>query len=129
MERIQMITHRGQQITSLDFSEVRTTEQGLNAIEQARRLIQAQPEHSVLTLTNVQDAHFDAEILGELREMVSQNRRFVVAGAVVGMKGLQRVAYTAMMRITGRNIKAFEDAEKAKDWLVSEMARKTSQSS
>jgi hypothetical protein len=128
MERIQIITYRDHRIAYLDFSDVRTTEQGLTAIEQARRLIQSQPEHSVLTLTNVEGAHFDAEILGELREMVSQNRRFVVAGAVVGMKGLQRVAYTAMMRITGRNIKAFEDAAKAKDWLVSEMAKASGQS-
>ena len=124
MERIRMITHRDRQIAYLDFSDVRNTEQGLAAIEQARRLIQSQPEQSVLTLTNVAGAHFDAEILSELREMVSQNRRFVVAGAVVGLKGLQRVAYTAMMRITGRNIKAFEDEDKAGEWLVGEIAKK-----
>lgn len=124
MERIRIITYRDRQIAYLDFSDVRNTEQGLAAIEEARRLIQTQPERSVLTLTNVEGAHFDAEILSDLREMVSQNRRFVVAGAVVGLKGLQRVAYTAMMRITGRNIKAFEDQEKAKEWLISELEKK-----
>lgn len=129
MERIRMITHRDRQIAYLDFSDVRNTEQGLAAIEQARRLIQSQPEQSVLTLTNVDGAHFDAEILSELREMVAQNRRFVVAGAVVGLKGLQRVAYMAMMRITGRNIKTFQDVDKARDWLIGEMAKNAGQGS
>lgn len=123
MERAQLISHRGREIAHLDFSHVGTTEEGIAAIEQARRLIQSRPEHSVLTLTDVTGAHFDAEILREMREMVEQNRRFVVAGAVVGIKGLQRVAYTALMRITGRNIKAFDDVEKAKDWLLSEMEK------
>ncbi len=43
-----------------------------------------------------------------------------LAGALLGVKGLQRVMYTALMRITGRNSRVFNTETEALAWLETE---------
>jgi hypothetical protein len=67
---------------------------------------------------NVKDSRFDTRIARALQELPRHNKPFVLASAIVGLSGLQRVILSAVMRATGRTFATFDDVAAAKDWLV-----------
>jgi hypothetical protein len=109
MARTTLIEHKGVQIAFLDFAHVQTTEEALAAIEEAGQIVQSAPFRSVRTLTHVSEA---------VKRLAVNNRPYVIAGAVVGLSGLQKVVYTTVMRFSKRNIPAFDNLDAAKDWLI-----------
>lgn len=112
-----MINYKGKEILYLDFSGCNKDEI-FQIIKLAEKIIRVQPKKSLLTLTNVFGARYDKEIIRELKEFANNNKPFVKAGAVVGIEGLKKVAYDAVIKFTGRNLPAFDDTKKAKDWLA-----------
>ncbi|HQR17256.1 MAG TPA: hypothetical protein PK948_02740 [Gemmatimonadales bacterium] len=120
MARTSFIEHKGVRIAFLDFANVQSTEEALAAIEEAGRIVQAEPFRSVRTLTHVAGSRFNGEVLEAVKLLAVNNRPYVIAGAVVGLSGLQTVVYTTVMRFSKRNIPAFADLEAAKDWLVAQ---------
>ncbi len=118
MARTTFIDHKGVQIAFLDFAHVESTDVALAAIEEAGQLVQAQPFRSVRTLTHVTGSRFNGEVLEAIKRLAVNNRPYVIAGAVVGLSGLQKVVYTTVMRFSKRNIPAFSDLEAAKDFLI-----------
>lgn len=118
MERTHFIEHRGVRILLLDFSRVMDEEVALATIAHAKSVVAEQPRDSLFTLTNVEGSHFDSRVVTALRDLVEHNRPFVRAGAVVGLSGLMRVVFSTLVHLTGRNIRAFDQLEAAKDYLA-----------
>jgi hypothetical protein len=118
MARVRFIEHRGVQLLLLDFSNVSDTITALAAIEEARVEVRRQPPGSLLTLTDVRGSRFDKRIVDSIRELAAHNKPYVKAAAVVGLSGLTRVVYTALIRLTGRNIAAFDTLEEGQDYLA-----------
>jgi hypothetical protein len=116
MNRIRFITHQGKQILLLDFSGCEADEV-LETIEEGKKVIRVHPQHSLLTLTNVEGTHYNMAITNAMQEFAHGNKPFVKAGAVIGISGLKKIVYDAVMKFSGRNLPAFDDIEKAKDWL------------
>lgn len=119
-ERVYVVEHQGKPIIYHDFTHILTTEEALRAIGQSAALVRRQPPGSALTLTNVEGARFNKEILEALKDLTSGNKPFVKAGCIVGLSGLQRVAYMAVMTFTGRRLPTFSSVDEAKDHLVSQ---------
>ncbi len=117
MKRIQIIDYKDKEIIYLDFSDCNVDEV-FEIIEVAKKIIRVQPHNSVLTLTNVTGTKYNREVIQALKEFANDNKPFVKAGAVVGIDGLKRIVYDAITRFSGRNLPAFNDNEKAKDWLT-----------
>ena len=117
MKRLKHIFHNGRQILFLDFS-------GCDAqdfpplIKEAEKLIREEPPNSVLTLTDVTDAKYNLEVTEALKKFTKGNKPYVKAGAVVGLDALKKIIYNSIMHFSGRNLLAFDDIEKAKDWLA-----------
>jgi hypothetical protein len=103
MARVQFIEHKGKKILYLDFSRCKSVE--LDAIvQEAKRVIGTQAQGSVRTLPMVKD-------------LTTFNKPFVVA-AVVGVAGLKKVIYNAIVALSGRNMSTFDTIEQAKEWLA-----------
>ena len=117
MKRVQVIDYKGKEIIYLDFSNCNVSEVFL-VIQMAKTIIRVQPHNSVLTLTNVTGTKYNREVIQAMKEFANRNKPFVKAGAVIGIDGLKRVVYDAITRFSERNLPAFDDIEKAKDWLV-----------
>ena len=115
------IEHKGVRIAFLDFAHVENTADAIAAIEEAGRIVQAEPFRSVRTLTYVEGSRFNGEVLEAVKHLAVNNRPYVIAGAVVGLSGLQKVVYTTVMRFSKRSIPAFASLEAAKDWLVAQV--------
>ncbi len=117
MSKVRPIYHNGKEILFLDFSWCSAAE-CLETMEAARQFIREQPHDSVLTLTDVTAARYDSYVIEVLKEFTKVNKPFVRAGAVLGIDGLKKIIYNNVMYMTGRNLTAFDDIEKAKAWLV-----------
>lgn len=115
--RVKFITHRGARILHLDFTQAHPGEV-LQIIQHAKNVIAAQPPRSIRTLTDVTDLKFNTEASEAMKAFASHNKPFVEAAAVVGVTGLKRIIYNAVVKFSGRNLVAFDSHGEAKDWLV-----------
>lgn len=120
MPEVKFITHKEKQILYLDVSESESVEDSMSRFDDARDIIIMQPEKSVLLLTNVKNAHYNRNATNHLKEFSSSVTPYIKASAAVGVGGIKRIVLQSLMRISGRDIKMFDDIEEAKDWLVSQ---------
>jgi hypothetical protein len=118
MGRAKLINHNGKDIYYMDFSKLNSSKKVSKLIETSKEFIRNQEPYSLLTLTNITKMHFNSEIKEMFTEFAKGNKAYVKAGAVVGIAGLQSIVYNAVMRLSGRNIKAMKTIEEAQDWLA-----------
>lgn len=118
MERTRFIDHRGTRILLLDYSGVRDPDESVREFQHSMRVVAAQPRGSLRILTRVQEARYNAAVLQAVKEMARHNEPYVLASAVVGMSGLHRIAYQAVILFSKRKIKTFDRDEEALDWLA-----------
>ena len=116
-ERVKFIQHKWRQLLLLDFSCC-SVHEAITTINDAEKTIRAQPQSSVLILTDVTDARYNLEVIEKLKQFADGNTPYVKASAVVGLDGLKKIVYNAVVMFTGRRLPVFEDVEKAKDWLI-----------
>lgn len=119
-DRTRFIEHKGCEILLYDFAHVDDVDEGLRIVQAARLRILGRPPKSVRTLVTVQDSKFDTRIAKAVQELARHNKPYVLASAIVGLSGLQRVILTAVMRATGRTFATFAGLEEAKDWLAAQ---------
>jgi hypothetical protein len=118
MDRTRWIEHKGKRILHYDYRGVRDPEEALAAIKISKEVAQTQPPKSILAMTSVRDARYNTAVLQAMKELASSNEPYVKASAVVGMAGLHRIAYQAVILFSRRKIQVFDTEEEAMDWLV-----------
>jgi hypothetical protein len=116
MDRISFITHDNREILLLDFSRLKAHE-AIALIEPAKTVISSKPHNSLLTLTDVTDIMFNDELSQKMKEFTVHNKPFVRAAAVVGITGLRKVIFNAVLVFSRRKLESFDDREAAKQWL------------
>ena len=121
-KRVGFIHHKGVEILHINWTGARPAEM-LEAMTEAKKVIAARPLGSVRTLTTVQDAQMDRTVTEALKDYVSHNKPYVLAGAVVGLNELKMIAFNFVNRVTGRTLRAMDNVEAAKDWLAGQNAR------
>ena len=53
-----------------------------------------------------------------MKQFSAHNKPYVKAAAVVGITGLKRIFFRAVMAFAKLNLEFFDDVEQAKRWLV-----------
>ena len=118
-KELKVLEHKGKQILFFDFSHNNCKEEYIPIIDTAKLWLKDKGPSSVLTLTDVTNAHFNAEILNLLKELTSHNKPYVKAGAIVGItRPLAKLAYNAVMAFSKRTLPIFDTHDEAKDWLI-----------
>lgn len=120
MERTRFIEHKGTQILLLDYSGMRDPDQAVREVRRSMEFVARQPRDSLRVMTHVRDARYNAAVLQALKELAAHNAPYVRASAVVGMGGLHRIAYQAIILFSKRNIKTFDGEAEALDWLATQ---------
>jgi hypothetical protein len=118
--RTTFTVHKGVRICVLDFSNITSEADALRAIDEARTIIGKEPRSSVLTLTDVTGSRVTSAIRSALHELTKANRPYVVAGAVVGVTGIQSVILRGIVQVTGRRLVAKHTRAEAMEWLAIE---------
>ena len=119
MKEPQIISHQGKLIFFMDFSGLKDFNEIKHVVTKSIEYIRSQREKSVLTLTNLDGIHFNTEINSLFNEFISGNKPYIKASSVIGMTGLLRIVYNGLMKVTGRDIRSFDNINVAKDWLIS----------
>ena len=117
--RIKFIEHKGKRILHLDFTDARADEV-IQIIGKAKGVIAAQPTGSIRTLTDVTDIKFNSAATEAMKEFAIHNKPYVAAAAVIGVTGLKKIIYNAVVKVTGRNLVVFDSHGQAKDWLATQ---------
>ena len=118
MERTRFIEHKGRRILLLDYTGVQKVDEALPEIQRTKEVVASQPKGSLLVMTVVGNARYNSEVLAAMKELAAHNGPYVKASAVVGMGGLHRIAYQAVILFSRRVIKTFDQEDAALDWLV-----------
>jgi hypothetical protein len=116
VEVVQILEYKGKRIIYMDFTNI-DRKKSAEILEQIKPTIKAEPLNSVLTLVNVTGLVFSTEMLKAFKEFTEHNKPYVKAGAVVGIKGIQKIAYDAVMKFSERQLPLFETVDEAKEWL------------
>ena len=114
------ITHAGKSIFHIDLSDFWTDADALRTeLDEASAITCQQPEDSLLVLTDVRGTVLSSEVLNIGKESSAKTTKHVRKTAVLGISGFRKVLLDAVSRFSGQSFAVFEDAEEAKDWLVS----------
>ena len=114
--RVKFITHNGAELLHLDFKGCGPSDI-MEVIKESKPVIASRPEKSVLTLTDMSDIRFDEAVTNALKEFTAHNKPYVRAGAVVGVTGLKRIIFEAVIRFSKRKLSTFTTLDEAKEWL------------
>lgn len=120
MARISFITHQNKRILLEDFTRFKPGDEFYRTLAEAKRMIHAEPEKSVLALFDATGANFDQEVVNAVKDFTVSNEPYIKAAAVVGITGLLKIALLAVKTFSGRDFKVFDTREDAMEWLVTQ---------
>lgn len=118
MSRAKIINYKGKSIFYMDFSNIKTREEVIKIIEDSKSYIHSQPEASVNGLTNLDNIFFNTDVKNDFLLFIKANKKFMKNSALFGMSGLVRIMFNGLMRITGRDIRSFENMIDAQEFLA-----------
>lgn len=117
MDRIRSERHKGKQVVVVDCSGLGAADYPA-VMRKGMAFIAALPKGQVLLATLVAGTRFGVGATEDVKTYSAHIRPYVKASAVVGMSGLQKVIFATARPFLHQNLQAFDDLEKAKDWLV-----------
>lgn len=111
--------HKLKRILLLDFTQIENPQDAMEVIEFAREFVARQPPDSLYTLSDITGSRYDRDVTSGLQDLAKHNKPYVIAGAAVGVSGLQKVVFRSILAFSGRkNIQLFDDRSTAMDWLA-----------
>jgi hypothetical protein len=116
------VEHKGKRVFFADYSGFGGDHEGLQReVDDAVNAISHEPDKSVLVLGNFEDTEASMTNLAVMRKLVARANRAVVKRALLGITGSRRFFITTFTNVTGdTSVMAFDNKEKALDWLVGE---------
>lgn len=112
-------THKGVRYYHFDLSGFGLDDTAIiSEIDQADEVLMAEPLDSVLILNDVRDSVGSVKVVQHLQLSAERSSPYISKAAVVGVTGPKLILLQVVNRFSKRPIIAFEDVEKAKDWLV-----------
>ena len=120
-KELQVLEYKGKKILFFDFSNCSCKEEYMPIVYAVKLWFKDKGPKSVLTLTDVTNAHFNAEIINLMKELTLHNKPYVKAGAIVGItRPLMKLAYNAVMAFSKRTLPIFDTHDQAKEWLINQ---------
>ena len=117
--RVYWIEHMGERILYTDFSNA-TPEEITSISKQSAAVSCAQEKKSVLQIVDVSNVTYDLKSWQEVRNKTKEAEPYNRASAVLGVEGVMKHFLTVTKMVSKRNIKAFDNIEDAKEWLISQ---------
>jgi hypothetical protein len=115
------IEHHGKKIFHIDLSNFYSDTEGFKQeLDEASQITVAQPENSVLIITDVRNTVISTAALKIAQESSAATTKHVRKTAVVGISGFRRYFMDTISAFTGQKFSAFDTMEEAMDWLVKE---------
>ena len=117
MGKVSWIYHKGIKIVHLDLANALPRD-FYPVLEEGAKVIRYQVPNSVFTLTDVINARYNRDISQKMKEFTRENKPYVKAAAVLGITGLKKIIFSAILKFSKRTIQVCNNIEEAKEWLV-----------
>jgi hypothetical protein len=117
MERISFITHRGQRILLIDYSNCKAAEVA-EVADKAPPIITKEPPGSVLLLDDFTGAEFTREALEHFKIAAARDAPHIKRDAMVLDHNLDKTLYESVRNFTTREFPIFQTREEALEYLV-----------
>jgi len=117
MERIQFVTHRGQRILFLDYTNCAADEVARIA-DGAPAIVTREPAESVLLLADFTGAQFSREAIERIKIAAAIDKPHIKRDAWVLKDNLPKALYDSVRSFSTREFPIFPTREAALDYLV-----------
>jgi hypothetical protein len=111
-----IITYKGKEISYLDYRGLKL-EEIIKTIEEASQK-SLQENKRRLQLSNLTGVFAVPEFMEKVQEAGKKTKHLTIKSAVVGISGAKKLLLNTYNTLTGSNLKAFDDEDSAKEWLV-----------
>lgn len=119
--RSKWIEHKGEKIFYQDFSELFYNYDAVKEeLLEVQKTVVDQPKGSLLVLSNFTDTTIAGDLMSALNESSALTKDHVKKTAVLGVTGIKRRLADMLTKLTGQQLKYFDDEFAAKEWLVKE---------
>jgi hypothetical protein len=113
------LTHKGVRILYADISNFGSDFESVKAeIDMVHKMVVKQPPNSISELINAQNTVVSKKLAELFKKNSETSKHHIRKIAVIGVTKLTNIVVQAIVYFSGLNIKAFDDVEKAKDWLA-----------
>ncbi len=114
-------THNGIRYFHFDLSSYGMDDDAvIREIDEADAVIMAESLNSVLVLNDVRYSVGSYRVVRHLQVSADRSTAYIKKAAVIGVNNAQRVLLEVVNRFAKSPIVAFEDINKAKEWLIQE---------
>lgn len=117
MDRIRFLTHRGQRVLLLDFTDCSPAEVAALA-DHVPEIMTQEPEGSVLALADFGGAEFTRDAVEHIKIATAIDRPHVKRAAWVCAENLPKTLYDSIRSFSAREFPMFNTREEALDYLV-----------
>lgn len=118
------ITFKGKRILYCDYTGFGPFDFDLfkAEVDAVVALILREPKGSILALTDIRRTTASLEAVAMLKEAATQTTTYVRKQAVVGITGLKKILFDAVIRVSRQPAKPFSDLEfdEAQQWLIAD---------
>lgn len=112
------IEHKGKKIIHSDYRGYYTQEEMLANLDQLQKVIK-ETEGNVLILADIRDCNVNSKFMNEIKRV---GKELLAARAektaILGITGVRKILVRTYNVFSGDEILAFDDEEKAKEYLV-----------
>ena len=117
-ERIEEFTIDGKNFMYVDVSNIKQNSGFVDVVERVKPLIRQYPEKSVYMILNIANIRFDTETKKIAEEGLTHNGPYVKYGTIIGVDGIKKIMFSAVLKISGRDMSIFFSKEQAIAWLL-----------
>ncbi|MDO8488695.1 MAG: hypothetical protein Q7S42_01075 [Candidatus Omnitrophota bacterium] len=118
MERVSFITYKNKNILFIDLSGC-SKDHALEVIKLTKNIIKGQPKSSVLALADINNENlYIPDLFLAMQEFVKHNKPYIKASAIIASEERLKLFIDTLSYSSNRKFSIFDDAQKAKDWLI-----------
>ncbi len=121
MERIRFVTHRGQRVLLVDYTNCKP-EEVAEIADEAPPIIIKEPAGSVLLVADFTGAEFTRETVEHIKVAAAIDKRYLKRDAWVLDHNLPKALYDSIRTFSTRELPIFSTREAALDYLVPEQS-------
>jgi len=119
MGRIDEFNRDGKDFIYLDLSGFKSNDEFMRFIEESKPIIRKYAEHSLYTITNIENVRFDSKTKEIVAKWMEHNKPYVKCGAVIGMSGIKKIIVNTVFALSGRkNMSSASTKEEAIESLL-----------
>ena len=118
-ERITEFTCEGKSFVYIELSNIKNNDVFVQVAENVKQTITKYPEHSVYTITNIENVIFDTDTKKLAVDYMKHNAPYVKHGVLIGLDAVTKIMANAIFKSSGREpLKFLYTKEKAIEWLL-----------